>query len=123
VLNDRDAKFCAAFDNVLASEGIRALRLPPRSLNLNAFTERWVRRVKEECLSKLILFGESSLRRALTEFVALSFGTQPSGQGKLLLLKRLAVVSAVASDSAASFDITAGPLDYFVATSLRQWST
>jgi putative transposase len=48
VLNCRDAKFCAAFDNVLASEGIRALRLPPRSPNLNAFTERWVRSVNEE---------------------------------------------------------------------------
>jgi putative transposase len=33
------------------------------------FAERWVRSVKEECLSKLILFGESSLRRALSEFV------------------------------------------------------
>jgi hypothetical protein len=39
------------------------------SPNLNAFAERWVRSVKEECLSKLILFGESSLRRALTEFI------------------------------------------------------
>jgi len=36
VLHDRDAKFCAAFDDVLVSEGIRCLRLPPRSPNLNA---------------------------------------------------------------------------------------
>src|SRR6476661_1448787 len=69
VLHDRDTKFCHAFDQVLASEGIQCLKLPPRSPNLNAFAERWVRSVKEECLSKLILFGESSLRRALTEFV------------------------------------------------------
>jgi len=69
VLRDRDTKFCHAFDQVLASEGIQCLKLPPRSPNLNAFAERWVRSVKEECLSKLILFGESSLRRALTEFV------------------------------------------------------
>ncbi|MFH0727112.1 MAG: integrase core domain-containing protein [Pseudomonadota bacterium] len=40
----------------------------PKSPNLNAFAERWVRSVKEECLSKLILFGEDSLRRALTEY-------------------------------------------------------
>jgi hypothetical protein len=53
---DRDTKFCTAFDDVLASEGIRALRLPSRSPNLNAFTERWVRSAKEECLSKLVLF-------------------------------------------------------------------
>src|SRR5262249_2520464 len=42
--------------------------LSPRSPNLNAFAERWVRSVKSECLSRLILFGEGSLRHALTNF-------------------------------------------------------
>ena len=46
------------------------VRLPARSPDLNAFAERWVRSVKEECLSKLILFGENSLRHALKEYVA-----------------------------------------------------
>jgi hypothetical protein len=68
VLRDRDAKFCAEFRQILAAEGVKCLRLPPRSPNLNAFAERWVRSVKEECLSKLILFAEASLRRALTQF-------------------------------------------------------
>jgi len=81
VLHDRDTKFCHAFDQVLASEGIRCLKLPPRSPNLNAFAERWVRSVKEECLSKLILFGESSLRRALTEFVT-HYHSERNHQGK-----------------------------------------
>ena len=44
---------------------LRDCRLPARSPNLNSYAERWVRSVKEECLAKLILFGESSLRRAL----------------------------------------------------------
>jgi hypothetical protein len=70
VLHDRDAKFCKAFDEVLLSGGAQCLKLPPRSPNLNAFAERWVRSVKEECPSKLILFGEVSLQRALNEFVA-----------------------------------------------------
>jgi transposase InsO family protein len=70
VLHDRDTKFSAAFDDVLASEGIQSLKIPPRSPNLNAYAERWVRSVKEECLSPLILFGERSLHRAVTEFVA-----------------------------------------------------
>jgi putative transposase len=48
---------------------VEPLVLPARSLNLNAYAERWVRSVKEECLSKVILFGERSLRRALSEFV------------------------------------------------------
>jgi hypothetical protein len=41
---------------------VKPLALPPRSPNLNAYAERWVRSVKEECLSKLILLGEGSLR-------------------------------------------------------------
>src|SRR5689334_6760988 len=51
VLHDRDTKFCSAFHQVLTSEGLQCLRLPPRTPNLNAFAERWVRSVKEECLS------------------------------------------------------------------------
>jgi hypothetical protein len=67
-LHDRDAKFCAEFRETLAVAGVKCLRLPPRSPNLNAFAERWVRSVKEECQSHLILFGEASLRKALTQF-------------------------------------------------------
>ena len=81
LLRDRDAKFCAAFQDVFASEGIRCLKLPPRSPNLNAFAERWVRSVKEECLSKVILFGERSLHRAVTEFVA-HFHSERNHHGK-----------------------------------------
>jgi putative transposase len=69
LLHDRDTKFCAAFLDVLRSSGIQPLALPARSPNLNAFAERWVCSIRQECLSKLILFGEASLRRALTEFI------------------------------------------------------
>ena len=81
VLHDRDAKFCRAFADVLQSSGIRCLTLPARSPNLNAFAERWVRSVKEECLCKLILFGEASLERALREFIA-HFHSERNHQGK-----------------------------------------
>lgn len=63
LLHDRDAKFSSAFDDVLASERVRSLRLSPRSPHLNAFAERWVRSVNHECLAKLILFGQRSLQR------------------------------------------------------------
>jgi putative transposase len=69
VLHDRDSKFCAAFQETLRSGGVQPLILPARSPNLNAFAERWVRSIKSECLSKLILFGEGSLRQAATEFI------------------------------------------------------
>jgi transposase InsO family protein len=70
VLHDRDSKFCLSFRAILKTAGITCVGLPPRSPNLNAFAERWVRSVKQECLSKLILFGETSLKRAVTEFLA-----------------------------------------------------
>jgi len=69
VLHDRDTKFCAPFRDTLRSAGVRPLTLPARSPNLNSFAERWVRSIKSECLSKLILFGEGSLRRAVTQFL------------------------------------------------------
>jgi len=49
---------------------VQAVRLPARSPNLNAWIERFVRSIKEECLDRMIFFGESSLRRAVPEFIA-----------------------------------------------------
>jgi hypothetical protein len=85
LLHDRDTKFCAAFLNVLRSSGIQPLALPPRSPNLNAFAERWVCSIRQECLSKLILFGEASLRRALREFIE-HYHCERNHQGKGNLL-------------------------------------
>ena len=69
LLHDRDGKFCPVFREVIKAGKVRPLKLPARSPNPNAFAERWVRSVKEECLSQLIFFGEGSLRRALTQYV------------------------------------------------------
>ena len=67
--------------------GVEPLRLPPSSPDLNAFAERWVRSVKQECLSKLILFGEASLQRALNEYLAHFHAERPhQGKGNVLLL-------------------------------------
>ena len=55
---------------MLAEVGIESVKLPPRSPNLNAYAERFVRSIKESCLDRLILFGEGSLRKAVREFVA-----------------------------------------------------
>src|SRR5881227_1260224 len=65
----------------IASGQVEPLVLPARSPNLNAYSERWVRSVKEECLSKVILFGERSLRRALGEYVE-HFHAERNHQGK-----------------------------------------
>jgi putative transposase len=68
-LHDRDTKFCASFLELIESGSVKTIRLPARSPNLNSFAERWVRSVKEECLSRLILLGERSPRRALQQYV------------------------------------------------------
>jgi putative transposase len=81
LLHDRDTKFTCSFRAIIASGQVKPLRLPARSPNLNAFTERWVRSVKEECLSKVILFGERSLRRALSEYVE-HYHAERNHQGK-----------------------------------------
>src|SRR5262249_42024599 len=85
LLHDRDAKFCKAFDEILRNRETQCLTLPAPSPKLNAFAERWVRSVKQECLSKLILVGETSLERALREFIA-HFHSERNHQGKGNLL-------------------------------------
>ena len=70
LIHDRDAKFSEGFDAVLRTAGIQTLKLPPQSPNLNAFAERWVRSVKDECLDQLILFGQRSLHHALKEYLS-----------------------------------------------------
>ena len=65
--HDRDTKFTDSFLRIIKSSDVEPLKLPSRSPNVNAYAERWVRSVKEEMLSKLILFGEASLTRVLRE--------------------------------------------------------
>jgi len=69
VLMDWDGKFCPAFRGLLKDEDAEPLLLPPRSPDLNAFIERFVKSIKSECLSRMIFFGETSLRRAVTAFL------------------------------------------------------
>ena len=69
LIMDRDAIFTAEFRNFLKQEGVKTVRLPPRSPNLNAYAERFVRTIKESCLNRMIFFGERSLWKAINEFV------------------------------------------------------
>ena len=70
LLMDRDAKFCEAFRLTLEQVGTEAVRLPPRSPNLNPNIERFMRSVKEECLERMVFFGERSLHSAVIAFMA-----------------------------------------------------
>jgi putative transposase len=81
LIHDRDGKYCPAFQQIIDKAGVTRVPLPPRSPNLNAYAKRWVRSVKEECLSRLILFGEASLRKVLTQYVT-HFHHERNHQGK-----------------------------------------
>ncbi len=87
LIHDRDTKFTDSFRAIMKSSNVEPLKLPARSPNLNAHAERWVRSVKEEALSKLILFGEASLRRVLNEYpVHFHRERNHQGKGNVLLL-------------------------------------
>jgi putative transposase len=90
LLHDRDAKYSVAFCSIIETARVKTLALPARSPNLNAYAERWIRSAKEECLSKIILFGERSLRRAVHEYVA-HYHSERNHQGKsnVLLFSRV----------------------------------
>jgi transposase InsO family protein len=87
LLHDRDGKYCPAFQQLIDAAGITRVPLPPRSPNLNTYAERWVRSVKEECLSRFILFGERSLTHVLKEYVPHYQQERPhQGKGNVVLL-------------------------------------
>ena len=70
VILDRDSKYSSAFRVLLEDAGVQIVRLPPRSPNLNAYAERFVRSIKDECLHRMIFLGERSLRKATREYTA-----------------------------------------------------
>ena len=66
---DRDAKFTKQFLRILKDSSVDTVLIPHRAPDCNAYAERFVRSIKEECLSRMIIFGESSLHRAIRQFV------------------------------------------------------
>ena len=80
LIMDRDATFGRSFRGCLRREGVKPVRLPPRSPNLNAHLERFFGTLKSECLHKLILFGEIATRKAVRAFLV-HYHTERNHQG------------------------------------------
>jgi transposase InsO family protein len=80
LIHDRDPLYTTEFLEMLREAGIKSVKLPPRSPNLNAYAERFVRTIKESCLERMIFFGEASLRKAVREFVT-HYHTERNHQG------------------------------------------
>ena len=94
LIMDRDTKYTADFRGHLDREGVKPVRCPVRAPNCNAFAERFVRSIKDECLNRMILFGEASLRRALRQYVV-HYHAERNHQGVgNRLLEPLAMVSS-----------------------------
>jgi transposase InsO family protein len=70
LIRDNDNKFTTAHDTVFRSEHIRIIPTPIQAPKANAFAERWVRTVRQECLDHLLILNEAHLRRVLQAFVA-----------------------------------------------------
>ena len=69
LIHDRDTKFTQAFDTLLKDSGVEPVLLPPRSPNLNAYCERFVRSIKEEALERMVMLGERSLSHVLHAYL------------------------------------------------------
>ena len=69
-IHDRDPLYTTEFLSIFAEVGVKSVKLPPRSPNLNAYAERFVRTIKESCPERMIFFGEASLRTAISEFLS-----------------------------------------------------
>jgi putative transposase len=80
LLHDRDTKFTQAFDGLLKDSGVEAVVLPPRSPNLNAHCERFVRSIKKEALKQMIMLGERSLSYAIQQYLV-HYHTERNHQG------------------------------------------
>ena len=88
---DRDTKYSQQFRRLVQDSGTNVIRLPPMSPNLNAYAERFVRSIKDECLDRMIFVGQGSLRRAVVECMT-HYHAERNYQG---LENRLIVPTAV----------------------------
>ncbi len=106
LIHDHDPLFTTKFGKILKSSGIKSVKLPPGSPNLNAYAERFIRSVKEECLNYLILTSEQQLQHVLSEYIVYYhherihqainkiIETKYQGnQGEIVTIERLGVIS------------------------------
>jgi putative transposase len=81
LIHDRDPLFTKAFTEILSAAGVKTVKLPARSPDLNAFAERFVLSARAECLRRVIPLGERHLRSILSEYVEHHYHTERNHQG------------------------------------------
>jgi transposase InsO family protein len=80
LIHDRNTKYTAAFDGLLKDSGVEPIVLPPRSPNLNAHCERFVRSIKAEALDRMVMLGEPALSYVIHQYLA-HYHTERNHQG------------------------------------------
>lgn len=70
VQHDRDAKFTRSFDRKLKSRRVKIKRGAFRAPNTNAFVERFIQSIEQECLDRFVVFGEQHLDHLCAEYLA-----------------------------------------------------
>src|SRR6266511_1024046 len=83
LIRDRDSKFTRAFDDVFAADGTQIIKTPIQAPNANAFAERWVRTVREECLDWMLIWGRRQLERVRDEYLRHYNDQRPHGRLQL----------------------------------------
>ena len=69
LIRDFDGRYTGEFDQILRDAGVHIRRMGPCKPNLNAYAERWVQSIKQECLDRFIVFGEEHLRHIVGQYV------------------------------------------------------
>ena len=69
MIRDRDSKYTSVFNAIFETEGLDVIKIPVRAPKANAFAERWIRSVREECLDRLIILDQGHLQCVLAEYL------------------------------------------------------
>ena len=89
LVRDRAGQFTGSFEALLASSGIKAVKIPPRSPKANAYAERFVLTARTEVTDRMLIFGERHLRTVLTQYTPHCNGRRPHRSRQLRPSRRI----------------------------------